>query len=630
MIPRSITRNLAGLRWRERLIRLVWGACRFAALVLALLVVACLIDYAIDRDRDTPWTLRCFLTATQVAAAIGAGVLFVLWPQMRRLRNPELALWVEEQYPRLQHRLISAVELNQPGADVEGMSEELIAVVTREAEKQTSRVRFADVADHRRLIWSGAVFLPVAFLAAVLFAIWPMLTLVLLGRQTLLDLEVPRLVQLEAMTPEVLPVGEKFQILYRVTGPVDESTVGTVVVSPEGQPRDRYELKWLRELPSGDILFGADVPPTTADLTYSARLLDGRTRTPGRIEFVSRPIVTKQYAWVQLPTFCGKTPDGNRYEVPQQGHGDVVGIAGSSVRVAMQTSKPIQTADLELWDAEQSQAGRAGGVIPEPEPAKHLVQMKIGDSGQNAEAVFDLKPGWTAYRIVVTDEYGFENVPAPRRSLRMVPEEPPQVVLLKDYFGSWANSEIDGIPITPGKAIRIPYVCHGPYGLGQARILYRVLPKVESGENAVEPGPWTVLPLPEVTSSPNLGPFDPKRGVFAKSRFDDEVPFHAVPSLNPALVMGRQLGGGRYFLRSSGLIDHKGKAIEIKRGDQIEYCVEVFADRDTRAGRPSARSEPRVASVVSEDEFDTWFAALLREQDELQKLEKGQRSVLEK
>ena len=52
-------------------------------------MVACLIDYAIDRDRDTPWTLRCFLTATQVAAAIGAGVLFVLWPQMRRLRNPE-------------------------------------------------------------------------------------------------------------------------------------------------------------------------------------------------------------------------------------------------------------------------------------------------------------------------------------------------------------------------------------------------------------------------------------------------------------------------------------------------------------------------------------------------------------
>ena len=173
-------------------------------------------------------------------------------------------------------------------------------------------------------------------------------------------------------------------------------------------------------------------------------------------------------------------------------------------------------------------------------------------------------------------------------------------------------------------------MCQGPYGLGTARILYRVLPKAESGEKEVTPGPWTILPLPEVTTSEKLGPFDPKRGVFIRSRFDDEVPFHAVPSLNPEFVMGRQLGGGRYFLRTGGLIDDKGKAIEIKRGDQIEYCVEVFADRDVNAGRPSARSETRVAAVVSDDEFDTWFAALLREQDELQKLEKGQRSVLER
>ena len=64
--------------------------------------------------------------------------------------------------------------------------------------------------------------------------------------------------------------------------------------------------------------------------------------------------------------------------------------------------------------------------------------------------------------------------------------------------------------------------------------------------------------------------FDPKRGVFANSEFDDEVPFHAVPSPNPDKVLGRQLGGGRFFLKTSGLVDARGKTIVLRKGDQVE------------------------------------------------------------
>src|SRR5262249_57953989 len=67
MIPRSIKRNLAGLRRRERFIRLVWGAGRWVAVVLVLLLVCMLIDYVIDRDRDTPWSVRYALAGGQLA-----------------------------------------------------------------------------------------------------------------------------------------------------------------------------------------------------------------------------------------------------------------------------------------------------------------------------------------------------------------------------------------------------------------------------------------------------------------------------------------------------------------------------------------------------------------------------------
>jgi hypothetical protein len=628
MIPASIQSNLARLRRRERLICFAWGACRWLALALALLVICALTDYLIDRDRDTPWSVRYVLFGVQVIVAIIAAFAFLLGPQLRRLRDRELALWVEANAPPLGHRLITAVELNQPSARTEGMSEELIGVVTQEAQALTGPMRFASVADHRRLVWGLAVLVPIVLIALVPLLIWPTLTTTLLARQALRDVEVPRLVHLDSDTPPVLPIGEKFDLVYRVTGPIDENSVGEVVVSPEGQPRDRYELTHWKSLNDGGALFKVAMPASTLDFTYTARLGDGRTRKADEVRFVARPVVTDQQAVVLLPAFCGTTSDGRRYEQAQQGHGDVIGIGGSSVRVAIQTSKPVRTAQLEVlgpehYDPQKTEEEQG------PERVRRTVPMMLGADGQAAMALFDLRPDESAYRVVVADEHGFVNVPAPRRTLRQVPEEPPQVTMLKDYFGQDADSDVEGIPVPLGQPIRIPYVAHGPYGLGQARILYRIVKQQESGKESVEPGPWTVLPLPEVTGRESLGHFDPKRGTFEKSSDKDEVPFHAIPSDDPRLL-GRQIGGGRVFLQTAGLVDAKGQPLTLHKGDQVEYCVEVFADKNINAGRPSATSETRVTTLVDQGEWYRWLTAVLREEEQLRKLDQAQRGVFDK
>jgi hypothetical protein len=628
MIPRSIRSRLGRLRRRERLIRLVWGVCRWLVLAIIMLALCALTDYLIDRDQDTPWSVRYALFGVQAASAAVAAIGFVIWPQLRRLRDPQLALWVESYESEFEDRLITAVELNRPGARTEGMSDQLIALVTREAEKLSGTVTFTRVADHRRLGWGLAVLAPVVLIAIVPILLWPELSLTLLQRQALADVDVPRLVRLESVTAEVLPVGERFQILYKVHGPADANTVGEVVVNAEGQPRDRQELTFLKSLPEGATIFGVSMPPMTADFTYTARLADGRTRMPSRVRFVARPVVTRQEAWVLLPGYCGTTPDGRRYEQPQQGYGDVVGIRGSSVRVAIQTSKWIRGGTLEILGPEHFDPDRAEDDAG-PEVVKRTVPLRIGADGQYADALFELKPDESAYRIVVSDEYGFVNVPAPRRTLRLMPEEPPQVTMLKDYFGPEADSDVEGIPVPLGKAIRVPYVAYGPYGLGQARLLYRVVKKQDSGEKLVEPDPWTVLPLPEVLGRSELGVFDPKRGVFERSLEFDQVPFHAVPSADPR-VLGRQLGGGRYFLQTAGLKDSQGQDLTLHKGDQVEYCVEVFADHDVHAGRPSARSETRVTTVVDAAEWRNWLKAVLREEEHLRKLDQEQRGLFGK
>ncbi len=652
MIPPSILANLASLRRRERLLDLVWGVSRWFAVLLGLLLVGGLVDYLVDRQRDTPYSLRVIMFAVQVAIAIGTGFYFVLWPQLRRRPDPDLALHVEEQVPSFGHRLISAVQLNRPGAFTQGMSPELISLVTKDAETQARKYPFAPLADHRRLRWAAFTLGPALLLAAVPLLAWSDLSMTLLARQGLLDIDIPRSVALENVTREVWPNGDKVQVRYKITGPAaSDDLVGSVHVKHQiadgddsapgfwsrladrltGSAWERYPLEFIEKNAAGDLVYGVDLPPGSRSLLHAARLVDGRTKAPHQVRYVPRPVVTDQQAWVQLPKFCGVRPDGSRYEVPQ-GRGDVVGIAGSNVRIVLKTQKAIRKAAVELWGPANFDP-KASDELLIADKLIRRVPMKISEEGQDAEAVVELKRDEIQYRLVVEDEFGFANDTPPRRTMRVVPEEAPQVALLRDYLGSDTDSELlDGIPVTPDSFVRIPYVANGAYGLGHARLLYRVMKKRESGNEEEDPKDliFTELPLSEVVPNAKSGAFDPKIGTFANSSAEVEVPFHAVPSPNPEIFLGRTLGGGRFALKlKKGLIDGAGKPVTVKAGDQIEYAIKVFADKNPNAGRPWAISDTRVAVVVDDAEFSNWLTRTLAERERLQELRKKQGALFD-
>ena len=84
-------------------------------------------------------------------------------------------------------------------------------------------------------------------------------------------------------------------------------------------------------------------------------------------------------------------------------------------------------------------------------------------------------------------------------------------------------------------------------------------------------GRWLVYPL----SEPKLGgkAFDPRRGQFQGSEDEAEVPFFAAPSPDPEKLLPRTVGGGRFDFKTAELSDSRGKRIELRPGDQIEYYV---------------------------------------------------------
>jgi hypothetical protein len=639
MVPSSIRYRLGQLRLRESSLRLAWGLARCLVLVAVLLAVACLIDWAIDHWQETPWPLRFAMFVGQAMAAASALLIFVVVPVVvRRPGNAELALMVEEKHPALAHRLISAVQLNGPGADTKGMSPELIGRVTKEAERQVEPLNFGAVADHGRLLLSAAVAGPVVLVGLLALLIWPEMVSILFARQLLGDVEIPRSVYLVGTAPDnwVRPSNEDVELVFQVRGTgAGPGLEGAVEVTPEGRDTEHYVLQLKSLDPDGKAKYFARIPAMAANFHYTAWLEDGRTPHAKRVEFVPRPIVAELRATLLLPTYVGVKPGGGerRYELGQE-EGEIVGLLGSRARVHIKVQTPVTQAFVELLGSPGSRPRR--------------VQKEAGSSpeagSKTAVFEFDVLPEYTAYQVVVIDRHGFDNVPPPRRGIRLVPEEPPQVTLLPEQFnpsgpfrdlgGPAEDFQMEGMPVPLGAKMRVAYTCRGPWGLGHAKMMFRVVKKrandgpEEVGDTSV---PWRPYLLKEPKAAADVGAFDLNRGVFKLSGADDEVPFYAVPSPLPETELGRQDGGGRFDFETAGIPDYYkgGRPIELKAGDQVEYYIEVSA-RDRPTGKvPVGKSEIRVKTIVSIPEFVRWLDDTLQEERRVRQLEAKQRGVFD-
>ncbi len=213
------------------------------------------------------------------------GLLFLGVTLLRRQSDADLALWVEERRPELGHRLISAVELNGKGARTEGMSADLIAQVTREAEKQVRGMDLPALLDRRPLRRGLAVAFPVLAAAGlVAFFCWGTVE-PLLARMVLADRDIPRSVAVVCERPDaVSAIGETVVLRFLAMGPdLGESVKGEVCVEAPGRPAEWYELTLDSVLDDQSAVYVAQVAPGTADFRYRAWLQDGRTRQPGNV-----------------------------------------------------------------------------------------------------------------------------------------------------------------------------------------------------------------------------------------------------------------------------------------------------------------------------------------------------------
>jgi hypothetical protein len=663
--PTTSLTKLYSLRGRERLFLGLWGLTRWLAFALTLLTIAMLADWWIDKYRETPMWVRIPLTLLQVIGIAVAALVWVIWPWAKGPSLIPLAKRVEETIPEFDHRLITAIQLTRSGAKTEGMSNELIGIVTDEAELISGKHNLARLADTKRLKWSAALLAwPLGITAFLLIFFGPTLLVILLKRQALADVEIPRNIRLEKyQMPKVWPAGDEVTIRYKVTaadGRIEEKMKGKLIVAVDNQPDAEYDLAYESAAGDGQAIFSSTIPHSSMNFKYRARLGDGRTRGWDEVVFEPRPAVTIYGAWVAMPVYVPRKPDGSRYE-SEQNNGDIKGYNGARARVRIHVQKPVSDAKLILFSEGDTEAGRVPMLLLDPEKAED------GSMRYPAEASFDLRAGTpklVAYRVEVTDNFGFMNVRRPitstrtrkadgtvkittdfdpeehpRRSITITEPEPPYVHLLPERFpvpglNIMEEDVLEGMPIPLGGSIPIEYLCRSPIGfkepkpgtenrlIAPTRLVYRV-----------NEGDWNYLPLDEIPQTAQTGEWNVLRASFEntahqKNVLKDRVEFHAKPSPNPGYYPPRREGGGRFDFETAKLKKKgmDGKEAELEIGDKVEFYIEV-TDCDPALNHPPGRSEPRIKELRTLEEVIRRGIETVNSESRIRDLEKRQQGV---
>jgi hypothetical protein len=634
---RSLTRQLALWRTWEAAAAAGWGFAVWTAVVGVALAVACGIDWWVDLRRDTPFWLRALLTGSQLALAGLTAMLLLV-----RLRVPTtdaLAARAEAADPAYGHKLVTALQLTRPGAKTEGMSAELIAAVARDAAALVASRPVTRFFRFKRLAQAGGVLLAVVAVGGGFVVARPALASSLFARQCLLNVEIPRTVELTPDTAEVWPVGEEVTLRVLADGRFPDA--GTVTVQPDGQPAERFNLTLTETLPDGRGVFTATLPPTSVGFRYSARVGDGRTRGPGVVRFEARPVVNEIAAWVILPKWVD--PEGKREYRRFQSQAEVQAFPDCEVEVRATLSKPVAAATVGLLGTDGKELERRPMIL----------------STDKATASVRFRPPTTVvgYRVLATDEFGFDALNPPRRGLIVAPDPVPAVTLLPEVLkdpkedGPLDDFDVSGMPLRVGGQVQVGYSARSPYGLSRAFVVYRV----QSGD---EVGPWVPLPLANTVADENVvGPFQPALGVFRESGPFGQVEFYQLPSPDLDADPPGLQAGGRYNFQAAKLrktVRKDGEPVEVPLavGDRVDFRVVVYdrhpgparsptsppADPPVSGDvappalppdprRPGGWSPVRSKLVVSDAEFEEWRQRQEAFRGRLAELESKQKQV---
>ena len=470
---------------RQRIKRyVVWDS------VLAILAVALLafwIGLALDYvpvllgGTEMPKTARTILLLIVAALIVSIVAKMLIGRLSRPLPDDSLALLVERHHPKLGGRLVTAVQLNQPGRTGDSHSRELLRRVHGEAAAAVDEVDPNRIFRWEPLARKAMVVIPL-LLMMIGFAIFSpqsfghaMKRLTLISEDPwprraqleMVGIELPVISASEEITvePELktfdesvlrLPSGSNATLRIRANADTAEvPTMCTVYYRTDSGTRGQSNMRRVGRVIDGYQSFVLEGPPLAGlseSFSFSVHGLDDRLEGY-RVESVQPPAITEMQVNVRLPEYLRREGSGE-FDLQTDYQAGLRISEGSDVTLVATSSTPLGDADVML----KSDAGESNAKATGYSDDRLALRLTLDDFRTA-----------TTVRVVPKDADGITSQAAYRYFMGVIIDEPPELDLRLRGVGT---------AVTPIARIPVESVVTDDYGVDQLRV--SVAPSNES------------------------------------------------------------------------------------------------------------------------------------------------------
>ena len=360
------------VRRRWRLQKLAQGAALLSASAVALLLLGLWGADLFGFSGGAVWAARIIAAGSATYAA----VRFIWLPSRRRISDVQCAQYVEERFPQLQDRLVSAVEFGTSAGDGLGMVDLLI----RDTLEKSSRLDFSIFVDRRMLAIYGAVAaVPVLFLGALL--LWGPSFF----RYGFQRLYVPWTQSQDAAAVSIrVSPGDK-EIARGSDQQIEASLVGfdsqevRVLVQPEGW--SAWQPAVMEPRPQGSS-FQHLLVDVQQSVHYYVMAGGVRSNTHA-LRVIDHPAVRRIDLTYTFPSYTGMQPQTLENE------GDISALKGTRVDLKISLTSPAESGRLVFADGSLVQLARSAektfsGSLTLKESGSYVVQLGLSGTGTAA------------------------------------------------------------------------------------------------------------------------------------------------------------------------------------------------------------------------------------------------------
>ncbi len=431
MFQSPIEARLTDFRRRVRRVLGLHGTCWVLAVAIGIATACGLLDWLFDLTTG----VRAILLVALLAATAWTAYRLLIAPFLLRLRDVDLAMKVEAQFPKLSDQLSSAVEFlhESPDSDRAG-SPALRKAVVDQTSRQVTAINFDAALDWRPAKRAAALSGAIVALALALVVASPGSARIALARlvNPFGRTGWPRETHLTLVkAPTRLARGEPFQLTVQVA---------------QGRVPDRAEVHYefdggeisteaLRAV--GDRQFSGGLEAASRSFDFYVRAGDGLTE-PVHVDVIPPPELQRLNVKLDFPDYTG-LPD----ESLPDDKGQVRAVWGTKIDVVARSSKPLDSAELRI--------GQNASV-----PAS------LSPDGTELRASFPLEENGS-YWIALRDKEGFENRQATRYDLAALNDQSPDVFI---------ERPASDIHVTPTADVPLRVVVKDDFGIDDVTLTH--------------------------------------------------------------------------------------------------------------------------------------------------------------